>query len=96
MTQTLTSIGAADPGIARNDLLRMTAYPDATPGWSTLGVNDWANLTVDQWAALTADPTGDVTQPTYNRLGEPATFTDQRGTTRTFVRKALTGRVQFF
>lgn len=55
---------------ARNDLLRMTAYPDSTPGWSSLGLDDWANLTTDQWASLGLDPTGDVTQQTYNRLGE--------------------------
>jgi YD repeat-containing protein len=72
-----------DSGVARNDLLRLTAYPTATPGWSSLTVDDWANLTVDQWAALTADPTGDVTSVTYNRLGQRTTFTDQRGTVRT-------------
>ena len=88
---TVWTYGAAlaDSGVARNDLLRMTAYPDATPGWSTLGVDDWANLTVDQWAALTADPTDDVTQLTYNRLGEPVTFTDQRDTVRAFYRDLL-------
>ena len=69
----------ADSGVARNDLVRMVAYPDSTPGWSSLGPDDWANLTPDQWANLGLDPTGDVTQQTYNRLGEVATFKEQRG-----------------
>jgi RHS repeat-associated protein len=80
----------ADSGVARNDLLRITAYPGASLSWSTLGVDDWANLTVDQWAALTTDPDADhCTQVTYNRLGEQATVTDQRGTVRTFTRDKL-------
>ena len=30
-----------------------------------------------------------ITQNSYNRLGEQTTFTDQRGTVRTFTRDAL-------
>jgi RHS repeat-associated protein len=78
----------ADSGVARNDLLSQTVYPDAL-GWSTLAVGQWANLGVDDWAALPLDPTGDVTTVTYNRLGEKQTFADQRGTVRTFYRDKL-------
>jgi hypothetical protein len=47
-----TGTTLADSGVARNDLLTSTAYPDATPAWSTLSTGQWANLTVDQWANL--------------------------------------------
>jgi RHS repeat-associated protein len=75
-----------DSGVARNDLLTSTAYPDVTPAWSTLTTGQWANLTVDQWANMPIDPPAgnDVTTVTYNRLGQRVTFTDQRGTIRTF------------
>jgi RHS repeat-associated protein len=80
----------ANSGIARNDLLSQTAYPDAL-GWSTLAVGQWANLGVNDWGALPLDPTGDVTSLTYNRLGEKQTFTDQRGVVRTVLNQvALT------
>jgi RHS repeat-associated protein len=80
----------ADSGVARNDLLRCTAYPGASLSWSTLDSNGWANLTVDQWANLPVAPDDEhITQNSYNRLGEPATFTDQRGTVRTFTRDVL-------
>lgn len=80
----------ADSGVARNDLLRCTAYPGAALSWATLDSNGWANLTVDQWAALPVGPDNEhVTQFTYNRLGEQATFEDQRGTVRTFTRDLL-------
>jgi RHS repeat-associated protein len=77
----------ADSGVARNDLLVSTIYPDSTGGaaWSTLTVAEWADLTTDGWADLTVDPTtADATQVTYNRLAQQATFTDQRGTVRSF------------
>ena len=80
----------ADSGVCRNDLLRCTAYPGASLSWSTLDSNGWANLTVDQWANLPINPDDEhITQVTYNRLGERATFTDQRGTVRTFTRDLL-------
>jgi YD repeat-containing protein len=72
----------ASSGVARNDLLISTAYPDTGLAWSSLGVDDWANLTVDQWAELPVNV--DITQATYNRLGQRITFTDQRGTVRAF------------
>jgi hypothetical protein len=78
----------ADSGVARNDLLCQTVYPDAE-SWATLTVDQWANLSVDGWAALPAAPTGDVTSKTYNRLGEKRTFTDQRNTTHTYFRDKL-------
>jgi YD repeat-containing protein len=73
-----------DSGVARNDLLSQTVYPDAARGWAELSTFDWGNLGVDDWANLLLDATGDVTTITYNRLGEQTTFTDQRGTVRTF------------
>ena len=80
----------ADSGVCRNDLLRCVAYPGATLSWSTLDSNGWANLTVDQWASLPVMPdNAHITQNTYNRLGEQTTFTDQRGTVRTFTRDLL-------
>ena len=80
----------ADSGVARNDLLRCTAYPGASLSWSTLDSNGWANLTADQWANLPVTPDDEhITQVTYNRLGEQTTFTDQRDTVRTFTRDAL-------
>ena len=80
----------ADSGVARNDLLRCTAYPGAVLSWATLDSNGWANLTVDQWANLPVGPDNEhITQFTYNRLGEQATFTDQRSTVRTFSRDLL-------
>jgi YD repeat-containing protein len=71
-----------DSGVARNDLLISTIYPDSAGGaaWSTLSVDAWAGLTTDGWADLTVDPTtADATQLTYNRLGEPATLTGEFG-----------------
>jgi len=80
----------AESGVARNDLLRCTAYPGASLSWSTLDSNGWANLTVDQWASLPVTPDNEqITQVTYNRLGEPATISEQRGTVRTFTRDLL-------
>ena len=77
-----------DSGAARNDLLRATIYPNTDLSWATLTADQWASLTADQWASLRAYPV-DTTFANYNRLGEQATFTDQRGTVRTFTRNAL-------
>ena len=38
----------ADSGVARNDLLRLTAYPGATLSWSTMRTDDWNELKVTQ------------------------------------------------
>ena len=47
-------------------------------------------MTMDRWANLPVDPDDEhITQLTYNRLGERATFTDQRGTVRAFIRDLL-------
>jgi RHS repeat-associated protein len=80
----------ADSGVARNDLLRCTACPGAVLSWATLDSNAWSNLTVDQWANLPVGPDDEqITQNTYNRLSELATFTDKRATVRTFTRDVL-------
>ncbi len=68
----------ADSGVARNDLLAATIYPNTDLSWATLTADQWASLTADQWAALRAYPV-DTTFANYNRLGEKATFTDQEG-----------------
>jgi RHS repeat-associated protein len=78
----------ADSGVARNDLLRYTIYPDANEIWPNLSVDGWASMTVDDWAGLEITSTDSVGL-TYNRLGEQASITDQRGTVRTFYRDAL-------
>ena len=78
----------ADSGVARNDLLRATIYPNTDLSWATLTAGQWASLTAAQWAALRAYPV-DTTFVNYNRLGEQTTFTDQRSTVRTFTRDAL-------
>ena len=75
-------------GRSRNDLLSATIYPNNDLSWATLTADQWASLTADQWAALRAYPV-DTTFVTYNRLGEQATFTDQRGTVHTFTRDDL-------
>ncbi len=75
----------ADSGVARNDLLRQTAYPDTSGmGWATLTPDQYAALTPDQYAALGADIATDVTTAAYNRLGQRTTFTDQRGTVHSY------------
>ncbi len=78
----------ANSGVARNDLLRATIYPNTDLSWATLTADQWTSLTAAQWASLRAYPV-DTTFANYNRLGEQTTFTDQRRAVRTFTRNAL-------
>jgi RHS repeat-associated protein len=77
-----------ESGVARNDLLRYTLYPDAEEVWPNLSVDGWASMTVDDWANLEITSTDSVSY-TYNSLGQQTSITDQRGTVRSLYYDSL-------